>query len=570
MNQVDANGNQEMEAFLLKLGRLRPTAANIRKIAEEYRKITDPAVRDAVTDFLFLNEKKDNPEKWVEDCLLPVIDVWDSIPENELKKAILGIAPENLFGICSRSPWFSDRIKESPALQEALILRTERYIGEKKALADSLEQDWNKGSRSPQYESARKQTTDAVFHLRSFLQKFPKSDEQNKLRCLEIMKENYPPAYFITMRALWNDMSASIQEKFFSFAEKNDVAIVPQMDREFEGDGIVLFLSNSSENNVDEAGKTRALDIWTGRKKIDFYDFIYLLIHFKDFSSNFSPTDRYPTSPLGNKISSRLLKQADKIFVSTPVFLNTYTSIHYLLEDAINKLPQDHRKRWFGLYFREMRKNIEGYDELPLNLGEKKLLQENANEICVKKLVMIGHPVLEDMVRDDPDVFLPLLRYIKKYKNNGNEMSFLVTRLQTSLASGRIWSKDENEEILEGGKDRTLATVFKHIASEVTTPDMMIVLMKNVVAAVRQKRTVDLPDPDGKKLLSLVKDAVINDGSRETLELAKEFVTKVCVKIVEKAMVNERAGKKELEDLMDVFTSLENEVSFSANCDMIL
>ena len=91
MAKKDAAGNGDVKTLLSKLKKLSPTPTNIRRLAREYREITDPSVRDAVVDFLFVNYSRMNPRA---SCLNGAAsDTWMSYAPRGSRRASGRAAP---------------------------------------------------------------------------------------------------------------------------------------------------------------------------------------------------------------------------------------------------------------------------------------------------------------------------------------------------------------------------------------------------------------------------------------------------------------------------------------------
>ncbi len=550
MAKKDAAGNGDVKTLLSKLKKLSPTPANIRRLAGEYREITDPSVRDAVVDFLFFNSKKNDWRKWWSDCFTEVLDIWgEDFPEDVLQKMVEKIDPFVLFRIASHSSlhsipwWMGDKIRERPALQEGLIRNSERRILEKRKEMDALEAEGDRETR--EYHFNLRLLDREIEQVQLFLHHFPEADEEKRVHCLELMRDNYPPAYFITMRSLWNDMSAAVQENFLVFAKENG-AKTPRFGDQDERDGIILFLSgdgtlpcgmdfDEKRGTPGEAAMIRMIKIWLGREKVNLSDMLKLLVSYK------FPED------LKVRVSARLMKEPDKVLTDPGI------NCEYLIR-GLSKLPEDHQNFWLRRQLGEMDRKARQYDDdsSPLGEWERYVLRNEAREKCIDFISSTACDC--KVIARNLDAFLPFLQYAREDRRVDKECynKTVINRFSAVLASARILTEREREKMF-GGNNEHLEDILTVLVEEIEHPDMFI-LMKNVTEAIQRKKSVDLPIDVSKKLLYHVKDAAA-EGNAETLDLAKLFIAKVCGKVLE------NVGEKERNSLLNLFNSLENERS---------
>lgn len=545
MAKKDTAGNGDVKTLLSKLKKLSPTPANIRQLAGEYREITDPSVRDAVVDFLFFNSKKNDWDKWRSDCFDVVCDVWGKdFPEDVLQKVVEKIHPLVLFRTAGHSMpwWLGDKIRERPALQEGLIRNAERHILERRKEMDTLEAEGDRETR--EYHFNLRLLYREMEQVQLFLHHFPEADEEKRVRCLELMRDNCPEEYCLAMRFLWNDMSEAVQENFLAFAKEYG-AKTPRFGGQDERDGIILFLSgdgslpygtyfDEKRGTPGEAAMIRMIKIWLGREKVNLSDMLELLV-----SYNF-PDD------LKVRVSARLMKEPDKVFAAPNINCN------YLIR-GLSKLPEDHQNFWLRRHLGEMDRKTRQYDDdsSPLNEWERYVLRNEAREKCIDFISSTACDC--KVIARNLDAFLPFLQHAREDRRVVKEYyKTPINRFSAVLASTRILTEREREKMF-GPKNEHLEDVLTVLVEEIEHPDMFI-LMKNVTEAIQRKKSVDLPIDVSQKLLYHVKDAAA-EGNAETLDLAKLFIAKVCGKVLE------NAGEKERDSLLNLFNSLENERS---------
>lgn len=112
------------------LERLPVTPENVKRMAEEYLRVTDPDIKERIEDFLFFKVFREDStlfEEWDKVCAAPVISVWGEISEELLKKIIRTIpGVDNLTLLFDYSPFLQKNIEEKKHIRDAYV---ERIMG---------------------------------------------------------------------------------------------------------------------------------------------------------------------------------------------------------------------------------------------------------------------------------------------------------------------------------------------------------------------------------------------------------------------------------------------------------
>lgn len=112
------------------LEHLPVTPENVKRMAEEYLRVTDPDIRERIEEFLFFKVFREDStlfEEWDKVCAAPVISAWGEISEELLEKIIRTIpGVDNLTLLFDYSPFLQKNIEEKKHIRDAYV---ERIMG---------------------------------------------------------------------------------------------------------------------------------------------------------------------------------------------------------------------------------------------------------------------------------------------------------------------------------------------------------------------------------------------------------------------------------------------------------